>query len=36
MRLFRQSASGDWDGPLERLYRELGAVATRRPAAPAS
>jgi tetratricopeptide (TPR) repeat protein len=36
MRLFRQSASGDWDGPLERLYQELGAVATRRPAAPAS
>ncbi len=33
MRLFRQIAIGDWDGPLEQLYRELSAVAARRPAA---
>jgi hypothetical protein len=29
MRLFRQSAIGDWDGPLERLRGELTAVANR-------
>jgi len=27
MRLFRQSAIGDWSGPLERLRRELAGVA---------
>ena len=27
MRLFRQSAIGDWDGPLERLRQELAGVA---------
>ena len=35
MRLFRQSAIGDWDGPLERLRQELVGVA-RRPAKPAN
>ena len=29
MRLFRQSAIGDWDDPLERLRHELAAVASR-------
>jgi hypothetical protein len=29
MRLFRQSAIGDWDGPLERLRGELTAVGGR-------
>jgi len=29
MRLFRQSAIGDWDGPLERLRAELTAVGNR-------
>jgi ADP-heptose:LPS heptosyltransferase len=29
MRLFRQSAIGDWDGPLERLRGELTAVGSR-------
>jgi len=29
MRLFRQSAIGDWGGPLERLRQELTAVAER-------
>jgi tetratricopeptide repeat protein len=29
MRLFRQSAIGDWDGPLERLRAELAAVGNR-------
>ncbi len=33
MRLFRQSAIGDWDGPLERLRQELVDVA--QPAEPA-
>lgn len=33
MRLFRQSAIGDWGSPLERLRQELAAVA-RRPVAP--
>jgi hypothetical protein len=33
MRLFRQSAIGDWDGPLERLRREITALA-HRPAKP--
>jgi tetratricopeptide (TPR) repeat protein len=33
MRLFRQTATGDWDGPLAQLYEELRAVAQRRPAA---
>ncbi len=33
MRLFRQSAIGDWNGPLDRLCRELADVA-RRPAKP--
>jgi tetratricopeptide (TPR) repeat protein len=32
MRLFRQTATGDWDGPFERLYQELGAVASRKTA----
>jgi tetratricopeptide (TPR) repeat protein len=32
MRLFRQAASGGWDGPLGRLYEELTAVAARKPA----
>jgi ADP-heptose:LPS heptosyltransferase len=31
MRLFRQTAIGDWDGPLERLRDELAGVARRRP-----
>jgi ADP-heptose:LPS heptosyltransferase len=30
MRLFRQSAIGDWDTPLTRLRDELAAVARRR------
>jgi tetratricopeptide (TPR) repeat protein len=29
MRLFRQSAIGDWDTPLDRLRQELSAVAQR-------
>jgi tetratricopeptide (TPR) repeat protein len=29
MRLFRQPAIGDWDGPLERLRQELTAVGNR-------
>ena len=29
MRLFRQSAIGDWDGPLERLRHELSALGSR-------
>ena len=29
MRLFRQSAIGDWDDPLGRLRHELAAVASR-------
>jgi ADP-heptose:LPS heptosyltransferase len=29
MRLFRQSAIGDWDTPLERLRQELSVVAVR-------
>ena len=29
MRLFRQSAIGDWDDPLGRLRQELTAVASR-------
>jgi Tetratricopeptide repeat/Glycosyltransferase family 9 (heptosyltransferase) len=29
MRLFRQTAIGDWDGPLERLRQELSVVARR-------
>ncbi len=33
MRLFRQSAIGDWETPLERLRQELSAVAAR-PARP--
>ena len=33
MRLFRQTAIGDWDGPLERLRRELADLARRRRAA---
>ncbi|MGA9948232.1 MAG: tetratricopeptide repeat protein [Xanthobacteraceae bacterium] len=32
MRLFRQTAIGDWDGPLAQLHEELGTVAARRPA----
>jgi hypothetical protein len=32
MRLFQQTATGDWDGPFERLYQELGAVASRKTA----
>lgn len=31
MRLFRQSAIGDWDTPLERLRQELSVVAQRPP-----
>jgi hypothetical protein len=34
MRLFRQTAIGDWDGPLDRLCDELGAVARRKPPPP--
>ncbi len=30
MRLFRQTAIGDWDGPLERLRQELAALGRRR------
>jgi hypothetical protein len=33
MRLFRQTAIGDWDGPLAKLREELVDVA-RRPAKP--
>ena len=33
MRLFRQTAIGNWDGPLAQLYEELSAVARRTPAA---
>jgi hypothetical protein len=29
MRLLRQSAVGDWDGPLARLSEELAEVARR-------
>jgi ADP-heptose:LPS heptosyltransferase len=29
MRLFRQSAIGDWNGPLDRLRQELAGVAAR-------
>ena len=29
MRLFRQSAIGDWDTPLDRLRQELTVVARR-------
>ena len=29
MRIFRQDAIGDWDGPLERLRQELVGVARR-------
>jgi tetratricopeptide (TPR) repeat protein len=29
MRLFRQTAAGDWDTPLARLYKELGLLAQR-------
>jgi tetratricopeptide (TPR) repeat protein len=29
IRIFRQDAVGDWDGPLERLHRELSGVARR-------
>jgi ADP-heptose:LPS heptosyltransferase len=29
VRLFRQSALGDWDGVIERLREELGEVARR-------
>jgi ADP-heptose:LPS heptosyltransferase len=29
MRLFRQAAIGDWDGPIERLHYELMGVARR-------
>jgi tetratricopeptide (TPR) repeat protein len=32
MRLFRQTATGDWYGPFERLYQELGAVASGKTA----
>jgi tetratricopeptide (TPR) repeat protein len=32
MRLFRQTATGDWDGPLAQLYEELSAIAGRKPA----
>ena len=32
MRLFRQTATGGWDGPLAQLHEELSAVAARRPA----
>ena len=35
MRLFRQTAIGDWDGPLERLRQELADVARRPRAASA-
>jgi len=34
MRLFRQTARGDWDGPIARMHRELSGVACRR-ASPA-
>jgi len=30
MRLFRQSAIGDWDSPLDRLRKELSEVAAAR------
>lgn len=33
MRLYRQSAINDWDGPIERIHRELSAIAARRTAA---
>jgi len=36
MRLFRQSAIGDWSGPLERLHRELGDLVVRRSAPSAA
>jgi tetratricopeptide (TPR) repeat protein len=29
MRLFRQTAAGDWDAPLVRLHKELGLLAQR-------
>jgi hypothetical protein len=29
MRLFRQSAIGDWDGPLQQLRQELSDAANR-------
>jgi tetratricopeptide (TPR) repeat protein len=29
MRLFRQTAAGDWDAPLARLHKELGLLAQR-------
>jgi hypothetical protein len=29
MRIFRQDAVGDWDGPLTRLQHELTGVARR-------
>ncbi len=34
MRLFRQSAIGDWSGPLNKLRAEL-AEAAQRPVRPA-
>jgi HAMP domain-containing protein len=33
MRLFRQTAAGDWDGPMAQLREELGAVAGAKPKA---
>ncbi len=30
MRLFRQAAPGDWNGPLDRICRELAALVVRR------
>jgi ADP-heptose:LPS heptosyltransferase len=35
MRLFRQTAIGDWDGPLQQLCQELAEVARRPPRATA-
>jgi len=32
MRLFRQTAIGDWSGPIERVHRELAGVAISRAA----
>jgi hypothetical protein len=33
MRLIRQSAIGDWNGPIKRVHQELSAIAARRASA---